>query len=126
MRFDENGPLDAFEEILSPAAVRALERGVEKYGDTWREHLRADMSPLWNVEHTIDKHAQTRIKQALERLDYGDVEGFVYYMGSAVGYLANAVCKAIYLDEDLRAVYEAMQEFEDGDTLDWDGVKDEL
>lgn len=120
MRFDERGPLDAYEEILHPAVLAALERGIRKYGDTWHEHLRADMPPLWNAKHTISMHAHTRIKQALERLDYGDVEGFVYYMASAVGYLANAVCKVVYLDEDLRAVYEA------GETLDWEDVKHEL
>jgi hypothetical protein len=126
MRFDEHGPLDAFNEILSQAAVEALERGVEEYGNTWMNHLRADKSPLWNADHTIDRHAQTRIKQALERLDYGDTEGFIAYLGSAVGYLANAVCKAVYLDGDLRAVHEAQQEFEDGETLDWEDVRDEL
>ena len=97
MRFDKYGPLDAYIEYLHPAAMAALTRGVMKYGPVWLEHTQTEQSPMWNVRHTIDIHAQCRIAQALERLDYGDVEGFIEYLGSAVGYLANAICKAKYI-----------------------------
>lgn len=97
MRFDEHGPLHAYILDLSRAAIDALARGRAKYGTAWKDHLRPDRTPLENVQHTIEVHAQTRIKQALERLDYGDVDGFIANLGSAVGYLANAVCKARYL-----------------------------
>lgn len=100
IRFDEHGPLDTFEKVLAPATLSALERGIEKYGNTWPKHMRAEKGMLWNAEHSIDKHAQTRIKQALEALDYGNVDEFVALMGSAVGYLANAICKVLYLDRE--------------------------
>jgi hypothetical protein len=103
IRFNEYGPLDTFNAALLPAVRAALYRGIEQYGNTWNEHLDPERDPLWNARHTIEVHADCRIAEALERLDYGDVEGFRDKLGSAVGYLANALCKAIYLtreDED--------------------------
>ena len=94
---DKFGPLDAYEKLLHPATMEALERGSKYYQTTWLEHMHENMNTLQNVRHVIDIHAETRINQALERLDYKDFEGFLKYMGSAVGYLANAVLKAKYL-----------------------------
>ena len=85
---------DAFDRLLLPATQEALKRGAEYYKMTWKEHIHPEMSTLQNVQHVIETHAETRIKQALERLDYGDLEGFVKLIGSAVGYLANACLKA--------------------------------
>jgi len=100
MRFNEYGPFDAYIQDLHPAAIEALERGITQYGPTWLKHVDEEQSPLWNARHTIEVHAQCRIAQALERLDYGDVEGFIEHLGSAVGYLANAICKAKYLPRE--------------------------
>lgn len=91
------GPLDAYEKLLHPAAMEALERGSKKYKSTWLEHMHSEMDILENVRLVIEIHAECRIKEALERLDYGDFDGFLEKMGSAVGYLANAVLKAKYL-----------------------------
>lgn len=100
IRFDEHGPLDAFEKVLIPAALSELEKGIEKYGNTWANHPRADKDMLWNAKHTISTHADTRIKQALEALDYGNIDEFVVLMGSAVGYLANAICKVLFIERE--------------------------
>ena len=95
IRFDEHGPLDAYEQELHPATLEALERGVG-YGALWQNHYRKDWTLLENVQHTVEVHAQCRIAEALERLDNGDLEGFVAKLGSAVGYLANSICKVRY------------------------------
>jgi len=88
----EWGPYNAYVDELHPAALAALERGVEQYGAAWKEHMTWD-GMLADAEHTIRVHAQCRISEALERLDYGDVQGFIDKLGSAVGYLANAIHK---------------------------------
>ena len=94
---DQFAVQDAFDRLLLPATQEALKRGAKYYKTTWKEHIHPEMNTLQNVQHVIETHAECRIKQALERLDYGDLEGFVELMGSAVGYLANACLKAEYL-----------------------------
>jgi hypothetical protein len=96
IRFDKHGPLDAYDNVLHPATMAALKRGLEKYGALWQNHYRADWTALENAQHTIEIHVQGRILDALECLDYGDVTGFEEKLGSVVGYLANAICKVRY------------------------------
>jgi len=93
IRFDQHGPSDAFEQDLLPAARAALARGRDQYGEQWLRHLHYQR-PLDDALHTIRVHADCRIAQALEHLDYDDIDGFIARLGSAVGYLANAICKA--------------------------------
>jgi hypothetical protein len=99
IRFDENGPMDAYTELLEFATIAALVRGRER-GATWKEFTDPDGDPLDNARHVIDIHAQCRIAESLEKLEYGDVDGFIAKLGSAVGYLAVAVLKAVYLTEE--------------------------
>ena len=87
------GPLTAWREDLNPSVEEALLRGATEYGAMWLEHMAGD-SCLADVRHTIEVHAMCRIHEAVERLDYGDTDGFIAKLGSAVGYLANAICKA--------------------------------
>mgnify|MGYP006306670907 CR=1 FL=1 len=96
----ELSPHGAYRVILGPAIEDVLQEGDAKYGNIWREHVDEDRTVLENVQHTIEVHAQTRLSMALERLDYGDLEGFVRHAASACGYIANAVLKAIVLTDE--------------------------
>lgn len=96
---------DAFKRLLLPATLRALERGSKHYKDTWKTHINLNASTMENVYHVYQHHAQTRIMQAFERLDYEDVDGFVDLMGSAVGYLANCCLKAELLSRKQESVF---------------------
>ena len=90
---------EAFENELLPATKEALERGAKLHKTAWLDHIDGNMSTFENVKHVFDVHVQERIFMALVRLDYGDYDGFVERLGTAVGYMANAVNKAGYLLE---------------------------
>jgi len=90
---------EAFENELLPATREALERGAKLHKTAWLDHIDGSMSMFENVKHVIDVHVQERLLMALARLDYGDYDGFVERLGTAVGYIANAVNKARYLLE---------------------------
>ena len=88
---EEWGPYNAYVEVLHPAILAALERGVEQYGPAWKAHLKEDA--LEDALHTLNVHAETRLREAVERLDYGDVDGCVAKLASACGYVANLIHK---------------------------------
>lgn len=90
---------EAFENELLPATREALERGAKYYKTAWLEHIDPNLGTLDNVKHVIDVHVQYKLLKALVNLDYGKYDEFVADLGSAVGYIANAVNKAKYLLE---------------------------
>ena len=96
---DEFAVNEAFENVLLPATREALERGAKYYKTTWLEHIDPNVSDFENVKHVLDVHVQYKIAKALVALDYGKIDEFVADLGSAVGYMANAVNKAKYLME---------------------------
>lgn len=101
----------AFEDLLMPEIEKALKRGEEVHKTEWLEHIDGNMSDFENVKHVIDIHVQERLLMALSRLDYGDFDGFVERLGTAVGYIANAVNKADYLYNQLGSFVD--DDFED-------------
>ena len=88
---EEWGPYTAYVEVLHPAILEALERGVREYGTAWKEHLKANA--FEDAEHTINTHAKTRLAEAIQCLDYGDAAGCLAKLASACGYVANLVHK---------------------------------
>ena len=77
-------PMDAYFRVIAPEAQRALERGAAR-GDMWVEHALKRPDPAENMKHTIEVHVNTRLHEAVQLLDYGDVDAAYAAIGSALG-----------------------------------------
>jgi hypothetical protein len=93
---EKNDLLETFENVLTPEVKKALDRGYEKYGNVWKDHIHTG-DLLEDVKHLVDLHIKARIAEALIALDYKDLKTFEEKMASAVGYICNAITKARYI-----------------------------
>jgi hypothetical protein len=103
LRFDENGPIDAFLHDLLPAVADSLAHGRDKYGDLWLQHMDPAESMLESASHVIEIHVKSRLMQALEAADFDDVDAFIAHTAAAVGLLAVAVCRLRLLQHQAAA-----------------------
>lgn len=82
--------------ILCAEARNALERG-KGYRGAWRDESIARGDPVTNAKHVIEIHVETRLKEALHYLDYGNVEAAFAALGSAVGFMSVIVAQTLVL-----------------------------
>lgn len=90
-------PQDAFEKELLPRIRAALERGAAR-GDMWERDAQARGNIVANAEHVIGIHVSGRLGEALQLLDYGDIDQAYDKLASAVGYMAVLIGQTKALD----------------------------